>query len=86
MLLDDKNFKPKWNQLDGKINRKSHMGDYAVINGRPLNPQGRTGLNGRGILGKWGPNHAADPIVSRWKMLDNQRVVNTFSNLYVFFI
>ena len=22
---------------------------------------------GRGLLGKWGPNHAADPIVTRWK-------------------
>ena len=31
------------------------------------NPIGRTGVIGRGLLGKWGPNHAADPIVSRWK-------------------
>eukprot|EP00128_Syssomonas_multiformis_P004839 Colp12_sorted_trinity150504_noHs@28529 len=31
------------------------------------NPRGRTGLKGRGLLGRWGPNHAADPIVSRWK-------------------
>ena len=22
---------------------------------------------GRGLLGKWGPNHAADPVVTRWK-------------------
>lgn len=29
------------------------------------NPMGRTGMRGRGLLGKWGPNHAADPIVSR---------------------
>ena len=29
------------------------------------NPAGRTGLTGRGLLGKWGPNHAADPIVTR---------------------
>jgi len=29
------------------------------------NPCGRTGLAGRGTLGKWGPNHAADPIVTR---------------------
>ena len=21
----------------------------------------------RGLLGKWGPNHAADPIVTRWR-------------------
>ena len=32
----------------------------------PLNPVGRTGLEGRGLLGKWGPNHAADPIVTRY--------------------
>lgn len=35
--------------------------------GRPLNPVGRTGIIGRGLLGRWGPNHAADPIVTRWK-------------------
>ena len=23
-------------------------------------------MTGRGLLGKWGPNHAADPIVSRY--------------------
>lgn len=32
----------------------------------PLNPHGRTGMKGRGLLGKWGANHAADPIVTRW--------------------
>jgi ADP-ribose pyrophosphatase len=32
---------------------------------RPLNPFGRTGLQGRGKLYNWGPNHAADPILSR---------------------
>ena len=34
--------------------------------GRPLNCMGRTGLKGRGLLGKWGPNQAADPIVTRY--------------------
>ena len=34
--------------------------------GRPRNPRGRTGMIGRGLLGKWGPNHAADPIVTRF--------------------
>lgn len=29
------------------------------------NPVGRTGLTGRGLLGRWGPNHAADPVVTR---------------------
>jgi len=33
--------------------------------GRPLNPRGRTGISGRGTLWNWGPNHAADPIVTK---------------------
>jgi ADP-ribose pyrophosphatase len=33
--------------------------------GRPVNPVGRTGIAGRGLLGKWGPNYAADPIITR---------------------
>lgn len=34
--------------------------------GRPLNPVGRTGIAGRGLLGKWGPNYAADPLITRF--------------------
>ena len=33
--------------------------------GRFLNPRGKTGLEGRGLLGMLGPNHAADVIVTR---------------------
>ncbi|VDM98288.1 unnamed protein product [Thelazia callipaeda] len=56
----------KWNDIDGLVDRHSHLGIYALDEtGRPLNPIGRTGLRGRGVLGRWGPNHAADPIVSR---------------------
>jgi len=33
--------------------------------GKPLNPKGRTGLEGRGSLGKWGANFAADPMITR---------------------
>jgi ADP-ribose pyrophosphatase len=36
--------------------------------GYPINPVGETGINGRGELGKFGPNCAADPIVTRWKI------------------
>ena len=36
---------------------------------KPINPVERTGLRGRGLLGKWGPNHAADPIIA---YLDNE--------------
>ena len=47
--------------------RVSYEGGYAFDAGaRPLNPRGRTGMKGRGLLGKWGPNHAADPIVTRY--------------------
>ena len=38
---------------------------WAYRNGRPLNPHGRTGVSNRGLLGRWGPNHAADTIVTR---------------------
>ena len=34
--------------------------------GAPVNPAGRTGMCERGRLAKWGPNHAADPIVTRY--------------------
>lgn len=37
-----------------------------------LNPQGRTGLAGRGLLGKWGPNHAGDPVVTRYHPQTNK--------------
>ncbi len=33
------------------INRKSHLGEYKIIDGRPLNIVGRTGICGRGLLG-----------------------------------
>ena len=32
--------------------------------GYPRNPRGRTGITGRGLLGKWGANFAADPIIT----------------------
>ena len=33
--------------------------------GRPLNPLGRTGIQGRGLLGRWGRNQAGDPLLTR---------------------
>lgn len=33
--------------------------------GRPLNPAGRTGISGRGRLGRWGANQAADALLTR---------------------
>ena len=46
--------------------RKSYEAPITFVSGKPLNPRGRTGVSGRGLLGKWGPNHAADPIVTRY--------------------
>lgn len=33
--------------------------------GHPRNPYTRTGIRGRGLLGRWGANQAADPIITR---------------------
>ncbi|KAF6024070.1 NUDT9 [Bugula neritina] len=82
----------KFNTIDGNIDRRSHMGEYSLdsgendefCKGRPLNPVGRTGLKGRGTLGKWGPNHAADPIVTRWKRDDaGNKITNPVSQKLV---
>ena len=33
-------------------------------------------VSGRGLLGRWGPNHAGDPVVTRWaKNNDNNKKV-----------
>lgn len=69
--MGNRNFKPLWNEMDGKISRISFHGNYSIEEGVPLNPIGRTGLRGRGILGRWGPNHAADPIITRWKKVNS---------------
>ncbi|KZC09975.1 ADP-ribose pyrophosphatase, mitochondrial [Dufourea novaeangliae] len=70
--IGEPSFEPKWNSLDKNVNRKSFTEDYIINeNGYPLNPVGRTGITGRGLLGRWGPNHAADSIVTRWKRLSS---------------
>lgn len=72
--LSELEFKPNWNTTDGNVDRTSLTKKYDIKNGYPLNPCGRTGLAGRGVLGRWGPNHAADPIVTRWKKFENDHV------------
>ena len=39
-------------------------GNIVFENGKPVTPI-KTGIKGRGLLGKYGPNHAADPIITR---------------------
>lgn len=68
----------KFNTIDGstKIDRTSAHGPYTISqDGYPLNPMGRTGIIGRGLLGRFGPNHAADPVVTRWKRDPNTHAV-----------
>lgn len=57
----------EFNKIDGKVDRCSAKHIIEKVGGFPRNPYGRTGITGRGCLGRWGPNHAADPIVTRWK-------------------
>ncbi|XP_043201828.1 ADP-ribose pyrophosphatase, mitochondrial-like [Amphibalanus amphitrite] len=67
--LSEAGFSPRWNQLEGGVDRRSRQPEGYSLDaaGAPLNPVGRTGLRGRGLLGRWGPNHAADPLVTRWR-------------------
>jgi ADP-ribose pyrophosphatase len=48
-------------------------------NGIPLNPIGRTGLKGRGVLGKWGANFAVDGIITTINPSSNQLQVLTIT-------
>eukprot|EP00514_Thraustochytrium_sp_LLF1b_P010458 CAMPEP_0184559304 /NCGR_PEP_ID=MMETSP0199_2-20130426/46359_1 /TAXON_ID=1112570 /ORGANISM="Thraustochytrium sp., Strain LLF1b" /LENGTH=1234 /DNA_ID=CAMNT_0026956591 /DNA_START=1 /DNA_END=3705 /DNA_ORIENTATION=+ len=50
--------------LDSRLSYHNKI--FVDENGFPLNPVGRTGMTNRGLLGKWGPNHAADAIVTRY--------------------
>ncbi|GBM23290.1 Transient receptor potential cation channel subfamily M member 2 [Araneus ventricosus] len=38
--------------------------------GLPVNPFGRTGLRGRGALPRWGPNHYAFVVITRWHEME----------------
>ena len=53
-------------QMDkDRIVRVSHKGPYVVnANNIPINPFERTGARGPGTLGRWGPNHAVDAVVT----------------------
>jgi ADP-ribose pyrophosphatase len=46
---------------DDSVRSAKHKDDA----GRPLNPHGRTGIAGRGLLGRWGTNLAVAAIASR---------------------
>lgn len=47
--------------------------------GLPINPIGRTGLKGRGVLGRWGANFAVDGIVTTFNPISHQLQVLTIT-------
>jgi len=63
--------KPVWadNEDLTKVRRNIFQSYEGMIKSdcksRPLNPRGPTGIEGRGILGGWGANFAADPMVTK---------------------
>lgn len=64
-----------FNCLDEGINRRSHTGMIDVVNQLPRNPVGRTGIAGRGLLARWGPNHATHIVATRWKIGEDGLIV-----------
>ncbi|EGD80216.1 hypothetical protein PTSG_10895 [Salpingoeca rosetta] len=56
------------------IDRRSYLGLYKIMQGVPRNPLRRTGISGRGVLGRWGPNHFQTTIVTRWRYLSTTGV------------
>ncbi len=49
----DPKMEPRLTVRLANLERNVMIDDF----GRPLNPRGRTGIQGRGDLGRWGPNH-----------------------------
>lgn len=72
---DNRSFTPQWYVVDAGVNRTSNHGNYIIRNGVPLNVAGRTGVVGRGLLGRYGPNHTIDPIVTRWRRSPSGSIV-----------
>tara|TARA_B110001450_G_C17660210_1_gene496860 strand:+ start:1808 stop:2806 length:999 start_codon:yes stop_codon:yes gene_type:complete len=64
----------------GEIVELSTSKHYDFREGRFLNPLGKTGITGRGMLGRWGPNWAADVIITKevseklWVLLCEKQV------------
>jgi hypothetical protein len=63
---------------DNGVDRSSKTADKIKLEpttGRPVNPYGRTGLRGRGVLKRWGANHAIDTLLARWRRMPNGRIL-----------
>ncbi|XP_052281701.1 transient receptor potential cation channel subfamily M member 2-like isoform X5 [Dreissena polymorpha] len=75
-------FGPKWNTvvtyMEKGQRREIDRRSWITMDNQPLryvldslslpqNPMGRTGLRGKGILWRWGPNHMIKAVVTRWR-------------------
>lgn len=71
LSLKDNNDPAKIKDLDKRLSYEQSPLKMDGF-GRPLNPYGRTGMSGRGNLRYWGPNQAADAIVTKYIKEKNQ--------------
>jgi len=62
----------RWGEPESRVNKanldlEGFKKFLATSNDKdiPKNPYGRTGIVGQGLLGKWGENWAADPVITR---------------------
>lgn len=67
--------KPQHIDFNNRLKRTNFNNFKFDRAGFPLNPCGPTGICGRGTLYKWGPNCAADPLVTRWKRDSNNNII-----------
>ncbi|XP_074627353.1 transient receptor potential cation channel subfamily M member-like 2 isoform X1 [Acropora palmata] len=76
-ILDPRNsnFVINFNRVESGIDRRSQTGMIDTVNRLPRNPMGRTGLAGRGLLGRWGPNHTVHFILTRWKCRKDGQII-----------
>ncbi|KAI0988766.1 hypothetical protein GJ496_003347 [Pomphorhynchus laevis] len=61
-----------WNEEFEGIDHRSHHGLYKIesCSHLPLNPVGRTGLKGLGILKYYGPNHCVHLLITRARIVE----------------
>ncbi|KRY30582.1 putative nudix hydrolase 6 [Trichinella spiralis] len=56
----------KFNSIDNNVDRRSTGKKYSINEkGFPMNPNGRTGVEGRGILPFYGPNYVVVSLITR---------------------
>jgi ADP-ribose pyrophosphatase len=93
--------KKRWAEAHYNIKRDSLKSRITFINGfeqtlreaniefdtnnLPINPMGRTGMYGPGLLGKNGPNQAADPIFTKWSTFTFVPLLNSLYSLHILF-